>query len=141
MQKLILYYNTFKYLKPVQIFGRIFALVMSKLRLFPLPSMPDKIQTGFKSKTEWLYHDPWNKREEILKNNYTFLNKNIRMGSTVKWEPEAPFLWKLNLHYFNYLHLLERKEQKELCLDWINKNPVGKTEGWHPFPVPLRTMN
>ncbi len=141
LQKLILYYNTYKHLKPVQIFGKIYAKVISKLRLFPLPSMPDKIKTGLKTKTEWLYHDPWNKREEILKNNFTFLNKNKRMGQFVKWEPEAPFLWTLNLHYFNYLHLLERAEQREICLDWINKNPVGKTAGWHPFPVSLRIIN
>ena len=141
LQKLLLYYNTIKYLRPVQVFGRIYAKIAGKLRIFPLPSMPGKIQTGLSAKTEWLYHDPWNNREEILKNNFTFLNKKIRMGQSLKWEPGTPFLWTLNLHYFNFLHLLEKIEQKEICLDWINKNPVGKTEGWHPFPVSLRIIN
>ncbi len=139
--KLILYFNTFKYLEPVQIFGRIYALIISKLHLYSIPSPPAKLKTELKSKTEWLYHDPWNTHEETRNNNFTFLNQEIKMGKAINWEPDAPFLWILNLHYFNYLHLLDRTEQREICLDWINKNPVGKTKGWHPFPTSLRIIN
>lgn len=52
-----------------------------------------------------------------------------------------PLLWRFNLHYFHYLHLLEPEEQIALCREWITANPVGEGVGWHPYPTALRIVN
>jgi len=52
-----------------------------------------------------------------------------------------PLLWRFNLHYFSYLHLLKPREQRSLCREWITANPVGQGVGWHPYPTSLRIVN
>jgi uncharacterized heparinase superfamily protein len=52
-----------------------------------------------------------------------------------------PVLWQFNLHYFDYLHLLQSQEQVEICWDWIENNSVGRGTGWHPYPTSLRLIN
>ena len=37
-----------------------------------------------------------------------------------------PLLWRFNLHYFDYLHLLASHEQVALCREWAADNPVGE---------------
>jgi uncharacterized heparinase superfamily protein len=39
------------------------------------------------------------------------------------------------------MFLLEFKEQEELCLHWIDNNPVGNGAGWNPYVTSLRIVN
>lgn len=52
-----------------------------------------------------------------------------------------PLLWRFNLQYFNYLHLLHPKEQIDLCRSWVAATPLGRGVGWHPYPTSLRIVN
>lgn len=90
----------------------------------------------------FVYHDPWNCREHLKQGCFRFLNRTAALGSPVDWQAaHLPRLWRFNLHYFNYLYLLDPEEQMALCRDWIKSNPTKSGIGWHPFPTSLRIVN
>ncbi|HMB93909.1 MAG TPA: alginate lyase family protein [Rhodothermales bacterium] len=87
-------------------------------------------------------HDPWNTREALLEGQFTFLNRTKELGYLPDWTAtHLPLLWRFNLHYFHYLHLLAQSEQEELCRAWVQHNPAGQGVGWHPYPTSLRILN
>lgn len=142
MKKFLLYYNTIKYLKPVQIYGRLFSLLKKKLISGRITLKQTPKYTPLKTKTDFLYHDPWNNTYEILRGNFTFLNDTVTLGFPPKWkEVKTSLLWQFNLHYFNYLKLLIYAEQVQICRDWITNNAVGQGVGWHPYVISLRIIN
>lgn len=139
LKKILLYYHTLKYLKPVQIYGRIFALI--KKRIPRNYHISNNLKTNLTPKTNFIHHDPWNSKENILKGGFTFLNDSATLNFPPKWEPDKNLLWKFNLHYFHYLFLLDESEKIKLLHDWIDKNPVGKGTSWHPYVISLRLIN
>ena len=50
-----------------------------------------------------------------------------------------------NVHYFEYILCQNKKPSKNfeqnIILDWIKKNPIGKTIGWDSYPTSLRIVN
>jgi hypothetical protein len=68
------YYHTLKYLKPVQIYGRVFSIAKSKLKMRRLPAVPDSLDIKLSSRVPFIPHDPWNTKENILQGRFTFLN-------------------------------------------------------------------
>lgn len=142
MNKLTLYFNTVKFLKPVQIFGRIFSSFKSKSGLIKLPEYLPVAGPSLSPKIKFIHHDSRNNREDILRGTFTFLNKTLTLGTVPQWSGmNTSLLWKFNLHYFNYLFLLNKNEQLNLCKNWINHNPVGSKISWHPYVVSLRLIN
>ena len=139
---LIKYYNTLKYLKPIQIYGRTFSIIKKKLGLIRLPEIPDSLKPSLTPKTAFINHDPWNNKEKIIKGEFTFLNHTEKLSFPPKWKAEGvSLLWQFNLHYFNYLFLLNKEDQIKLCYDWIDKNEMGKGIGWHPYVISLRLIS
>jgi uncharacterized heparinase superfamily protein len=60
------------------------------------------------------------------------LNQERRINS---WnDPEIPKLWRYNLHYFE-------APTPDLIRKWVEENPVGKGDGWEPYPLSLRICN
>jgi len=83
-----------------------------------------------------------NTRDGVLEGHFFFLNESFSLGRPVDWTaPSKTILWRFNLHYFHYLHVLERREQVALCREWIGSNPLGEGIGWHPYPTSLRIVN
>ncbi|MGE5806542.1 MAG: heparinase II/III family protein [Ignavibacteria bacterium] len=138
--KLLLYANTIKYLKPVQVYGRLVAGIK---KYFPhrLPETPAALIPSLNPKTNFIFHDPWNSYKDLRRNKFCFLNHSIDFGGKINWKPDAGLLWKFNLHYFNYLFLLSNEEQIKLCREWIKGNDIGEEPGWHPYPLSLRITN
>jgi uncharacterized heparinase superfamily protein len=65
-------------------------------------------------------------------NRFRFLNQERRIES---WnDPGTPKLWLYNLHYFE-------SPTADLIQKWIAENPVGKGNGWEPYPLSLRICN
>jgi uncharacterized heparinase superfamily protein len=107
-----------------------------------LPNLPHRISGELRSEVSFLKHEPWNRRASIKPGTFSFLNQVRELGCPVNWRPaEAPLLWQFNLHYFNYLHVLDKKDQADLCHEWIRANSIGAEPGWHPFPTSLRIVN
>jgi len=139
IRKFFLYINTIRYLKPIQIYGRIYSKIKSKVP--KNYSAPKKLTPNLNFKTDFIQHDPWNNRNAILNGEFCFLNKRKYLSFPPKWNPEADLLWKFNLHYFHYLFLLNTDEKEKIIIDWIEKNPIGIGTSWHPYVISLRLVN
>lgn len=141
IQLLLLYFNTIKYLKLKQTFGRTFAAIKRKY-LKRKKYLIDDYTSKIFPQTNFIYHDPWNNRKSILKNEFTFLNLNHKFNNKINWQVKCfSLLWQFNLHYFNYLYLLKNKEKEKICLDWVLYNEDRNGVGWMPYPLSLRIIN
>ena len=138
----IRYVHTVRHLKPIQVWNRILLAIKQRVGGTALPSLPEHLEPIPSPPSCGLVHDPWNTREDILKGTFTFLNQTHNLGATVDWDaPDMPLLWRFNLHYFQYIHLLNLDEQVKLCQAWINAHPPGASIAWHPYPTSLRLVN
>jgi uncharacterized heparinase superfamily protein len=136
------YFHTTRHLKPVQIFGRLLAQSKKKVGLPPLPEPPARLEGALTSTVPFVNHDPWNSGNDLIEGRFRFLNYEANLGWPTNWSaPGLPLLWRFNLHYFDYLHLLRREEQLEIASDWVRANRPGNTVAWHPYPTSLRVVN
>ena len=141
-KRTLLYARTIRHLKPVQAWGRLWA--MAKRRAVPgwLPAPPLALQAPSGKGIPLKGHDPWNRQERLLTGTFCFLNQSADLGWPPDWSaPGLSLLWRFYLHYFGYLHLLRPEEQRRLCLDWVRHHPPGAGVAWHPFPISLRIVN
>ena len=95
----------------------------------------------------------------LLKYNFTFLNKSIKFKNTIEWNNKiinkGTRLWKLNLHYQEYLIdisnlYLQTKNKKLLSFiettinSWVSENLYHSKENfkasWNSYSVSLRLM-
>lgn len=137
-----LYYHTLKPLRPHQIYERLWAYCKRRFHLYERLRVPEAVNGRLLHRTSLLCHDSWNSSEGIRAGTFVFLNQPAELGWPVRWDKAArlPLLWKFNLHYFHFLHLLTVPEQEYLCLDWVKTFPQNKGEAWHPYPTSLRIV-
>ncbi len=141
-QKISQYYHTLRYLQPIQIYGRLWALVKKKLKRIHVASVPGSLSGRLQPKFPFLHHDPWNHRGALQQGRFCFLRESTDLKRPVGWSAgDRSLLWQFNLHYFHYLPLLDSEDQIEFCHEWIQANPTGCTVGWHPYPTALRIVN
>lgn len=134
--------RTLYHLKPWQIAGRVVAQLRRRVSS-PSVAVPHplSVRPSAQGRAKWPSHDPWNTRPDLLEGRFRFLNRTEELGWTPDWSAShTPLLWQFNLHYFNYLHLLEPEERVALCQSWILSNRIGSV-GWHPYPTSLRITN
>lgn len=114
--------NTIRYLKPVQVYGR---LLRRKPRVGGAP--PDLRQRGGPWQRSITREDP-----QVAHRRFRFLNEERQIRA---WNDELiPKLWLYNLHYFDY-------SSSELIERWIAENPAVEGTGWEPYPLSLRIVN
>jgi uncharacterized heparinase superfamily protein len=89
----------------------------------------------------------------LMKNKFSFLNSTKKFDSKINWnDREVSQLWNYNLHYFDYLINLalafelegDKKyynKYQEIIRSWIDNNPIGIGDAWHPYTVSLRLIN
>jgi uncharacterized heparinase superfamily protein len=162
------YYHTVKYLRLRQIILRFWFLLRFPFycRVSRLVNwLYDKKTNHVATKSTRLLKGLDNRRggatpvnyektaKALLSNTFNFLNKEIRFDSQIDWQTsQASKLWRYNLHYFDYARVLSLFYQstgcdkaygkfKSLSLDWIERNKIGKSEGWEAYPVSLRIVN
>jgi len=136
------YVRTLRHSRPWQVVGRLVTPLQRRVASLRVPSPPSLLRASPSPSASFPHHDPWNTREGIQDGQFCFLNEEATLGRPVDWAAlEQSLLWRFNLHYFDYLHLLGTDEQEILCREWIAANPVGKGVGWHPYPTSLRLVN
>ena len=117
-------FNTVRYLKPVQVCGRIYR------------PKPRTIGAGSTPRTCTLA-GPWipgvgRENPQTGPNQFRFLNDERRIET---WNDAGiPKLWLYNLHYFD-------SPTAGLIRKWIIENPAGQGNGWEPYPLSLRICN
>lgn len=145
--KLTRLFHTVRYLKPRQITGQFL------LRLRPLWENPEHFFMReapafpgccWKPVESFLAPDiHQNSATKLLSGSYRFLNRSERIGWPPNWEcDDLPKLWRYNLHYFEWLWLLDYKQAQNVTLDWIKQYDLrrGRT-GWEPYTISLRLIN
>ena len=139
MKKIILLFNTIKYLKLHQIYFRI-------LRKIVKPKVTEKLQDIEPCRANaWLhiclYDNKINSNLEAF-----FLNHTSRLDFPNDWNSDSVSkLWTYNLHYFEDLlsqNSLNKVQLHHKLIDlWVDQNPVGIGNGWEPYPTSLRIVN
>lgn len=139
LKTVLLFYNTAKYLKIVQIVYRI-KLKLSRVRV-DLTGAPEVSITINDLKSDI-------KCQQKMFGNYTFkfLNKEFTLSAQEDWNSaNQEKLWLYNLHYFDDLKAVESNKRKSwhynLIQKWIDENPPGHGNGWEPYPSSLRIVN
>jgi uncharacterized heparinase superfamily protein len=62
---------------------------------------------------------------------FTFVGRTVAMGETIDWHGDADQLWRMNLHYMEYLEQLDRDTGLTLIRQWIAANPPYRPGYWH----------
>ena len=91
--------------------------------------------------------------ERSAEGQFSFLGLVRRYGTRVDWDcPDVPRLWRFHLHYLGHLVVLGLAHS--LCPErgfygsfrghtrqWLDGNPIGRGDAWHPYTVSLRVPN
>jgi uncharacterized heparinase superfamily protein len=135
---LLLYWNTLRYLKPAQFYGRLrHRLVHPRPRRFEVPSLRSVARS-------WV--GCARPVRQIGPDRFRFLNAEADVNRPSDWNCSGrPKLWLYNLHYFDDL-VADGWEQRstwhrDLIERWILENPPGTGNGWEPYPASLRIVN
>ena len=135
--KLLLYFNTLKYLKFKQIFYRVFYQFYKPFVSCIIKNNKIRIneKTDFIAKKQVFFID----------SQAIFLNCAAKITNAKIWnDPEQEKLWLYNLHYFDALNAADADQKKlayELLERWIDENPPFIGVGWEPYPISLRIVN
>lgn len=136
---LIRLFHTVRYLKPVQVYGRVLFRLKS--------SKPDLQQAPKQAELSSVWHSPVEKLKSVVApGRFRFLNEEHELRNPSDWNnPEWGKLWLYNLHYFDDLIAENAEDRKswhgDLINLWITDNPVGQGNGWEPYPSSLRIVN
>ncbi len=135
----MLIFYTVRYLRPVQVIGR---LRMSIPRFIRETRRTPRIRLCTKEITS--IPKPVSTTDL---DRFTFLNDPHHL-SEVGWdEPTIPLLWRYNLHYFDFINTSNVADSESVAacsalIDrWVSENPFGKGTGWAPYPTSLRIVN
>jgi uncharacterized heparinase superfamily protein len=80
--------------------------------------------------------------------SFTFLNRSVAMGDRIDWMapgngPENQ-LWRMNLHYMEYLEGVADDAFCTLVEQWIEANTLGRPgswrDAWNSYTLSLRTV-
>jgi glycosyltransferase involved in cell wall biosynthesis/uncharacterized heparinase superfamily protein len=77
---------------------------------------------------------------------FTFLNRSVEMQGRVDWTAPGPGpadqLWRMNLHYMEYLEGVDDESWAMLVSGWIAANPSGMRgawrDSWNSYTLSLR---
>lgn len=133
------YLYTLRYLRPVQIYGRIW------FRLHAVrPDVHVKVSLRPPS-GRWV--PPIERTASMTDaNTFRFLNCLGNIVSASDWnDPRRDKLWLYNLHYFDDLNAVGaagRAAWHRALIDrWVRDNSPGAGNGWEPYPTSLRIVN
>jgi uncharacterized heparinase superfamily protein len=139
MPKIKRLFHTLRYLKPVQIYGRLLSHLYR-----PKPNLRVRPETRPHS-SKWC--EAAHPEPSLLGSAlFCFLNEEREISKAGDWNhPGWDKLWLYNLHYFDDLNAkgAEGRESwhTDLIKKWIDENPPGQGNGWEPYPLSLRITN
>lgn len=136
---LVTYWHTLRYLRPVQIYGRVW------FKLYrPRPNQ--EAQPVLRTITGNWTAPAAKKSGMVAPSEFRFLNQSYVLDFPGCWNnPVREKLWLYNLHYFDDLNARQAGQREEWLRDliqrWIDDNPPASGNGWEPYPLSLRIVN
>lgn len=140
MKKLLLYYHTLRYLKPRQLYYRVYYKIR-KLAGIKQRSPEYKTNRYFDGSAFTYFVElpvSW-----LGGNTFRFLNREVNFGDQIDWNyKKNGKLWTYNLNYFEWLMQpgLKKNDGLYLINDYID-NTDQLIDGKEPFPTSLRLIN
>ncbi len=138
-QKYLRYWHTLRYLKLIQIIGRI-------QHYFRTINVDFSAQ-GELRKSEHVWAPPARRGQRMVGDaEFCFLHECRVVGDMKSWNNEKwAKLWLYNLHYFDDLTSANAHQRSvwhhTIIQRWMSENPVGFGNGWEPYPSSLRIVN
>ncbi|PWK50881.1 heparinase II/III family protein [Pleionea mediterranea] len=139
MKKLLLVFNTLKYLKWTQLYFRIYRKLVK-------PKVTERLIGKLPRRNERFVNVSLYDEKITTDFRATFLNYSKYLDLPRDWNDESySKLWVYNLHYFEDL-LASSADEKysfhlELLDKWQSQNAEGHGNGWEPYPISLRISN
>jgi uncharacterized heparinase superfamily protein len=133
------YYHTLRYLRPVQIYGRVWHWLN--------PTKPDICATPALRQGAGRWVPAATRIPSMLDGKtFRFLNHVGHVRTAADWnDPAQEKLWLYNLHYFDDLNAAGAGDRlawhRALIARWVAENPPGLGNGWEPYPTSLRMVN
>ncbi len=80
--------------------------------------------------------------------HFVFLGRAVTMGGAIDWTAPgggpADQLWRMNLHYMEYLEVLPRDDGRGAIMQWISGNPPERpgalSDAWNPYALSIRIV-
>lgn len=137
--KAILFIETIRWLRPTQIYYRIFYKIYR-------PRRPRKQSVYLRTRSSRPLFKTWAKNHLTNDGKLCFLNRSAVFEGSATWNDKSlEKLWLYNLHYFDFLASYSTDAQltQVSCLVdlWIKDNPFRMGNGWEPYPLSLRIVN
>ena len=139
LDRAALYFHTVRYLKPMQIWGRLWhKFSTGGLSTKPSPAV-SKVQGKWICRSE-------RGRTMLSAERFRFLNQEANVPDAQAWHrDDMPMLWLYNLHYFDDLNAQGADQRvdwhKQLINRWVAEIPLTEGVGWQPYPISLRSVN
>lgn len=135
-------FHTIRWLKPVQVYGRLWFAVKRKLLVTGSPGNLSKLACELKSQLPLDRNSPFELR--FLNRTQQFVPAEMKWHSR-EFSGDTEKLWLYHLNYFNWLFDGQLDEMPQLklflMLDWIEKNNSSRSETWEPYVVSRRLCN
>ena len=140
LEKIKLLFNTVKFLKPIQIYYRLYYFIRRRIRKV----IEFRYLCSLTSKSEVLTLEPTiSSYTSFDHHTFTFLNISHTFEKSIDWNySEFGKLWTYNLTYFDYLHQekISKEQGTRLIHDFIAQSKWHK-DAMEPFPISLRGIN
>ncbi len=138
MSQFIRYWHTVRWLKPVQMFGRL------KFRL--VRPRPDSRAAPSRRVSKGVWKACARARSLMGPATFRFQEVQRRIAGPADWDrADWPKLWRYHLHYFNDLMAQGAagrvNRHQALIARWIDECPPAEGTGWEPYPLSLRIVN
>lgn len=139
MNKLLLVINTVKFLKPIQIYSRLYYTARTKFRkavgrAYPYRKESITVILNLQKSihiTDCCFADK----------EFKFLNLSKKFHDHIDWNyPQYGKLWTYNLNYFDFLSQEYNVQHLEIVKEFILNIDQVK-DGMEPFPISLRGIN
>lgn len=138
--KLFRYWETLRWLKPVQFYGRVW------FRIYR-PRVGTLVVAVMLRPPRGTWCLPFERGISMLgADSFRFLNYEHRLSAESGWNsPNLDKLWLYNLHYFDDLNACDAVNRTEwhrsLIERWLLENQPGSGNGWESYPTSLRIVN
>ncbi len=133
------YYHTLRYLRPIQLLGRIwFRLYCPKLKA-------DSVAPPLRDLEE-IWVSTACRLPSMIGEDCLLLLGETRRLSEIGWHGnQCSKLYRYNQHYFDDLNAFDASSRREWHLSllqrWVDENPPTLGDGWEPYPTSLRIVN
>ncbi|HHH51543.1 MAG TPA: prenyltransferase, partial [Campylobacterales bacterium] len=139
LSRKILLFNTVKFLKPIQIWYRLYYFARKKIRdtIGKKPLFSKESTIKLLNLIESIHIIDCYKGQ----NRFIFLNLDKKFEGKIDWNySEYGKLWTYNLTYFDYLSQDNQEDNLSLMNSFVDDISTIK-DGLEPFPISLRGIN